>query len=340
MAAIASSMALSAPRAVKLPRSSSRGSSGRAPAPSRGRNGLVVVGNKDFASEVGTLTLTSDQIAGDRYIASNRFNIQKGAGPKFEKRWAERKSRLADLEGFRFFTLLRRVVEEGEVPADEPDYVSFTVWEDKKTFNAWRTGEAFKEAHGGGTIFGFVGMLVTSLRILKGGPKPAFFDAILPVVTDPASNGLPFTSVGGWRDVPADGVNFLPTECYVAMNRFAIAEGKEGAFEQRWAARESKLKECDGFCNFFMLRRDAPEADDGYNYVSLTVWKDRASFDGWREGQAFKQAHGEGKPAGGPPPAAGAKPAGPPGGAMDMFLKPPAVAFYEGKLVLQSQIGA
>lgn len=45
-------------------------------------------------------------------------------------RWAERKSRLAELEGFRFFTLMRRVGADGaedEIPADDPNYVSLTV---------------------------------------------------------------------------------------------------------------------------------------------------------------------------------------------------------------------
>lgn len=49
----------------------------------------------------------------------------------FEQRWAERKSSLAKLDGFRFFTLLRRVDKVGErtieYPADTPDYMSMTV---------------------------------------------------------------------------------------------------------------------------------------------------------------------------------------------------------------------
>lgn len=107
-------------------------------------------------------------------------------GPAFEKRWADRKSRLAELDGFQFFALLRRVdTKEGEEvwrPASmlhhkfvlrklremmclhclqvDFNYMSMTLWADKKSFNAWRTGEAFKEAHGGGTLFGFVDMLV------------------------------------------------------------------------------------------------------------------------------------------------------------------------------------
>lgn len=33
--------------------------------------------------------------------------------------------------------------------------------------------------------------------------------------------------------VKADGVNLLPPECFVAMNRFSVAPGQEAAFEQR-----------------------------------------------------------------------------------------------------------
>ena len=52
----------------------------------------------------------------------------------------------------------------------------------------------------------------------------------------------PWRAVGGWRDVPADGVNPLDTYVYVAMNRFTVLPGKEEAFERRWAERESKLE--------------------------------------------------------------------------------------------------
>ena len=73
--------------------------------------------------------------------------------PKFEKRWADRKSRVAQLEGFRFFTLLKRVAIPGisdySKDGDFGNYVSLTVWENKDCFDAWRTGDAFKEAHGG-----------------------------------------------------------------------------------------------------------------------------------------------------------------------------------------------
>ena len=147
---------------------------------------LVTRANADMMSEVGTVQLTEGQLKAERYVASNRFRLQANKGPVFEKRWAERKSRLANLDGFRFFTLSRRV--EGlprrssspPSPEEEYDYVSLTIWEDKSGFDAWRTGEAFKEAHGGGTIFGFAEMLISSLLVLKGGPKPAFYEVSFP----------------------------------------------------------------------------------------------------------------------------------------------------------------
>ena len=35
-----------------------------------------------------------------------------------------------------------------------------------------------------------------------------------------------------------------------------------------------------------LLRRDALQADDGFNYSTLTIWKDEASFNKWREGSS------------------------------------------------------
>ena len=73
------------------------------------------------------------------------------------------------------------------------------------------------------------------------------------------------------------------------------------AFEKRWADRESKLKECDGFVAFSMMRRDTGGKGHGVvpfdensepTYTSVTIWKDRASFDAWRKGTAFKKVHG------------------------------------------------
>lgn len=138
---------------------------------------------KDMFEEavMGNTLLSKEAMKAERYVATNRFKVREGKGPAFEKRWAERKSRLATLDGFRFFSLLRRVDGPGAVYTDNAsNYISLTVWENKDNFEAWKNGDAFKEAHGGGgtpvdSIFGFVQLLSTALFILEGGPKPGNF---------------------------------------------------------------------------------------------------------------------------------------------------------------------
>jgi len=280
----------------------------------------TIVASADIMKEVGTLDMKDGMMKGDRYVASNRFRVQEGKGPKFEKRWANRPSRLAKLDGFRFFTLMRRV-DADEAAKDEPNYVSFTIWGTKAGFDSWRKGDAFKEAHGGGTIFGFMDMLVSSLMILKGGPQPAFYDALLPVSNAMSPITSKWKSEDGWRKVQADGENPVEADCFVAMNRFKVFEGKEAAFEKRWADRESELKEYPGFVTFVFLRRDAVTPDDGFNYSTYTVWENRAAFDNWRA-SGSKKAHAN---------VADAEP---------MFEGRPSAAFYEGILALLSPQGA
>lgn len=277
---------------------------------------------------VGNTALATGALPSERYIATNRFKVRRNQGPKFEKRWADRKSRLAKLDGFRFFTLLRRVEEYGADYSEEGEfgnYVSFTIWENKDCFDAWRTGEAFKEAHGGGGVTDFIKLLSTALFILDGGPKPAFYDTVLPL----QGEKVDFEGEDGWRTVVADGENLLNADVFMSQNRFKVAEGKELAFEQRWAKRESKLNECPGFLGFFMQRRDATKADDGYNYVASTLWKDRSAFEAWRSSQQFSGSHGSGSKDG---KETTEKP-------MNLFLSPPKLAFYEGKLALSSPKG-
>jgi len=269
----------------------------------------------------------NDLLPTELYVATNRFNTKPNKGPKFEKRWAERKSRLAELDGFQFFTLLRRVdVKEG----DEVDfnYMSLTLWANKASFDAWRTGEAFKEAHGGGTLFGFVDMLVSSTMTLEGPPKPAFWNGMLPLAVPVADEDKPEV-VGGWRQVEADGVNLIPADCYVTINRFSIAPGREADFEARWKGRDSKLVEMPGFKSFSLCRRDAGGkghgADKGgdYNYMSLTIWENKAAFENWRSSDSFGKAHGKDSPKKEKPD-------------MSMFLGPPSLACYEGSLMIQA----
>jgi hypothetical protein len=66
-------------------------------------------------------------LARDRYVATNRFAVRPGRGAKFEKRWADRKSRLASLDGFRYFHLMRRVDVDGVPNSGEFVFLSLHV---------------------------------------------------------------------------------------------------------------------------------------------------------------------------------------------------------------------
>eukprot|EP00607_Mallomonas_marina_P000175 CAMPEP_0182428012 /NCGR_PEP_ID=MMETSP1167-20130531/20954_1 /TAXON_ID=2988 /ORGANISM="Mallomonas Sp, Strain CCMP3275" /LENGTH=286 /DNA_ID=CAMNT_0024610637 /DNA_START=214 /DNA_END=1074 /DNA_ORIENTATION=+ len=277
---------------------------------------------------IGNTELSKDALTGERYIAMNRFKVRDGAGPKFEKRWADRTSRLASLPGFRFFTLLRRVEDFNVNYEDDGkfgNYVSITLWNDKDAFDAWRTGDAFKEAHGGGGITDFIKLLTTAIFILDGGPKPAFYDGLLPV----QGQTLDVEAPGGWRKVESDGQSFINPDVYVVMNRFNIAPGQESSFEKIWTDRESSLKKYDGFVFFNMMRRDASKADDGYNYMSMTIWKNKEAFEVWKKDQG--SSHGQSSSESSDKPKIDMK---------KVIGKPPRPVFYEGKLALMSAEGA
>lgn len=271
---------------------------------------------------LGNTKLSQESLIAERYVATNRFKVRPGQEAKFEKRWADRKSRLAQLKGFRFFSLLKRTAVFGadySKDGDDGNYISMTVWKEKDDFDAWRTGDAFKEAHGGGGLTDFIKLVTTALFILDGKPKPAFYDGLLPALS---TDKVSFDSDGGWRKIESDGVNLLPTDIFVAQNRFRVSEGNQAAFEARWAARESQLASVPGFISFYMLRRDADKADDGFNYISASIWKDQESFKAWQSSPDFAAAHSKA------------------GQGESLYEGPPRIAFYEGKLALVSAQGA
>jgi heme-degrading monooxygenase HmoA len=183
--------------------------------------------------------------------------------------------------------------------------------------------------------------VVNSALILQGPPRPAFYDGLL--VQSVAPQIVPET-VDGWRDMVeiADGFQTLPTECFVACNQFYVPLEHAATFEQRWAQRDSKLSQCDGFVAFSMMRRDGQQKGHGTvpvdetepTYVSTTIWKDHASFEKWRLGSAFSQAHArpanknEKEQSGGLPPT------------RPLWSRPPQPIFYEGTLVITKIEGA
>ena len=276
--------------------------------------------------------LSSPTVPAERYVATNRFRVKEGREAAFEKRWADRQSRLGLLDGFRFFCMMRRV--PGEEPAeDDVNYISCTVWDDFSNFDVWKRGDAFKEAHGGGTIGGIASMLVATARNTKGKPKPAMWEGLLPVSGTAAPEA---SAPGGWRAVEADGSTTLEAEAFIAMNRFSVTPGGEAAFEARFAARESKLATFDGFKAFTLLRRDGSDPD-GFTHSTWSVWRDRAAFEVWR---GSEQRAGKPGPPAASAPASGKPAGGAPAGGKPPFVRKPVPSFYEGFLVLESAKGA
>ena len=84
---------------------------------------------------------------------------------------------------------------------------------------------------------------------------------------------------------------------FIAMNRFRVIKGCEGAFEHVWLSRDSHLDKVPGFIEFHLLK--GPDADDNTLYASHTVWESRDAFEAWTRSEAFRAAHkraGEHKP--------------------------------------------
>ena len=265
------------------------------------------------ASSPAATPSSGGQLTAQRYVATNRFRVKSGREAAFEKRWADRKSRLGLLDGFRFFCMMRRV---GDEHADDVNYISCTVWETFADFDAWKRGDAFKEAHGGGTIGGIASMLIATAQNTKGKPKAAMWEGLLPVAMPPST-----TSANGWREVFADGITMLDGECFIAMNRFTVSDGFEAAFESRFASRESTLSSHDGFKGFVLLRRDGKD-DDGFTHSTWSVWEDRAAFEAWK---------GSERSAGAAKTESASAPS--------IYARPPVPTFYEGILMLESAKG-
>lgn len=264
-------------------------------------------------------------LPGERYVAMDRFAVRDDAGPRFEQRWASRKSTLLDLDGFRWFSLLRRVppsVKEADCRyPDDYNYVSCTIWEGKQNFNAWRKSPAFKEAHGSGSALGFLGTVAHGLMTNQALPKPALWNGLLVEKAADQRRLLPR---------PGAGEGPLEPDVFVSMNRFPVVTGRENDFEDIWARRESRLRGLPGFRAFQMLRRDQVP-DDDINYISMAVWDNRAAFDSWRSGEGFKQAHKRKDESKKIPPSEG-----PMGG---VLKRPPQPYFYEGVLAVESEQG-
>ena len=77
---------------------------------------------------------------------------------------------------------------------------------------------------------------------------------------------------------------------FIAMNRFRVKRGAEGAFEKVWLSRDSYLDRVPGFVEFHLLK--GPEGEDHTLYASHTVWQSKAAFESWTKSEEFNDATG------------------------------------------------
>jgi heme-degrading monooxygenase HmoA len=250
-----------------------------------------------------------------RYIATNRFRTQEGkADAKFEKRWATRKSRLATLPGVKWGAVRRRVAAEWTECKDDAEagfnYQSLTVWQNKDDFMEWRTGEAFKEAHGGGNFAGIVGMLVSSAQTLKGKPKPLMYRAQSMVSLPYGADELPEV-VGGWRNVAATGEDLVQPECFVVMRSWRGEESAAETSSSSFALQLEKAKTSPGFKFGTVMTPD--EKGKSEETTETTAWNSRSD---WEAFAAAAKKDDERRP------------------------EPISTKLFEGKIVLTTEQGA
>ena len=76
---------------------------------------------------------------------------------------------------------------------------------------------------------------------------------------------------------------------FIAMNRFRIALGREGVFEELWGSRDSQLDQVPGFKEFHLLK--GPSDEEATLYASHTIWASKQDFEAWTKSENFRKAH-------------------------------------------------
>lgn len=108
------------------------------------------------------------------FVVMNRFSINPGRESDFEDSWRNRESYLHSVAGFRGFALLRNQSNEG----GHTEFISYTTWETRADFDAWRQSDDFRRAHAQGSLEG----------VLTGPPKASLYETIVeeaPATTAP-----------------------------------------------------------------------------------------------------------------------------------------------------------
>lgn len=77
---------------------------------------------------------------------------------------------------------------------------------------------------------------------------------------------------------------------FVAVNSISCQEAYRERFEQLFRSRAHAIDRAPGFRRMFVLRPDLAGGD----YLVVSFWDDRASFDHWRGSPEFADGHRRG----------------------------------------------
>jgi hypothetical protein len=90
-----------------------------------------------------------------------------------------------------------------------------------------------------------------------------------------------YSELGYLRDSEQLEVGIEETHSmFIAMSRFRVAKGSEGAFENVWLSRDSHLDKVPGFVEFHLLK--GPEAEDHIRAGdNKTLYLDHPQFGGF-----------------------------------------------------------
>ena len=78
---------------------------------------------------------------------------------------------------------------------------------------------------------------------------------------------------------------------FVAINRLRMPAEYGSHLEQAFEKNAGGMADVAGFVSFDLMRAEA-----GGEYLVVTRWEDKPSFEAWREGDAFSRAHGSTNP--------------------------------------------
>lgn len=156
---------------------------------------------------------------------------------------------------------------------------------EKKDFQSWRTGPAFKEAHGGGDIFSFVGMIISGFLTSNGPPTPCFWrgQVKLPDVPPPVKfDGGP----GSKPEFDGSKDESIEPDVFVSIRRFSTPDHIDMEKQSELLIGASGLRFSQS-----LTRDDA--TDDGAGGALMSVWDSKEDYEASALGQAMVPSRGE-----------------------------------------------